>query len=93
MIYRAKKSIKILDVFKHQYRIFFFFQNISKIICSFVEDEACSLPFTKMDNGINQTISTNVAPSHGIVLIFASTFCYIKQPQVWPHRLTLLADL
>ena len=70
-----------------------FFQNSSQIIGSFIEDEECGLPFTKMDNGINQTISTNVAPSHGIVLIFASAFCYIKQPQVWPHRLTLLADL
>ena len=43
--------------------------------------ETVNKPFSKMNNGINETFSTNMTSSHGIVFIFAGTFGHIKQPE------------
>ena len=49
------------------------------------------LPFSKMHNSVDQAVTADVAPAQGIVLVLARPFRDIKEPQIGPHRLTLLA--
>ena len=44
-----------------------------------------------MHNSVDQAVTADVAPAQGIVLVLARPLRDIKEPQIGPHRLTLLA--
>ena len=46
-----------------------------------------------MDDGVDQAVAADMTPSHGIMLIFARSLRDVKQPQVRPHGLAMLANL
>ena len=44
-----------------------------------------------MDDSVDQAVTTYMTSPESIVLIFTGSLRHVKQPQIWPHWLTLLA--
>ena len=49
------------------------------------------LPFSKVDDSVDQAVTADMASPESIVLIFTGFLRHVKEPQVRPHWLTLLA--
>ena len=68
-------------------------QNLVNVVCERPLSMRRHLPFAKMNNGVYQAVTTDVTSSESIMLIFISVLGHIKQPQIRPHWLALLAHL
>ena len=68
-------------------------QNLVIVVCEHPLSMKRHLPFAKMNNGVYQAVTADVTSSESIMLIFISVLGHIKQPQIGPHWLALLANL
>ena len=68
-------------------------QNRVNVVCERPLSMRRHLPFAKMNNGVYQAVTADVTSSESIMLIFIGVLGHIKQPQIRPHWLALLAHL